>query len=233
METNSLAYRAAMYTILARLLAYPDKNLKKFCRTALKIQGLQEKTKIILSKREGEKLTDIQEQYVATFNHTQSESPLYETYYTYTSPFQQASELADISGFYNAFGLKLDLRTVERADHISIQLEFMAFLLLRLSTETANSEATAVIEAAIKKFVAEHLGRWAPALGEMIRAKSESKTYSQIGAILSEFTAEEIKLLGVNPAKLRGIDSRTFAGEPEGGCFSCALNQTEGEQDEN
>lgn len=217
-----------MYAVLARLFAYPHENLKNYCRTALKINALPEKMKKLLSKYAAESLAAIQAQYVATFNHTQSETPLYETFYTYTSPFQQANELADISGFYGAFGLKLADTNVERHDHISTELEFMSFMILRIANEN-DPEKRGVLEDAAKKFLNDHLGRWAPVFGEMLATKGRGGLYAELGALLKEFAEEEDRRFGINPKKLRGIDARVFSGEPEGGCFSCQLNQNGGE----
>ena len=60
------------------------------------------------------------------------ECPPYETeYHPSSEPFFRSQEMADVAGFYRAFGLETAQAARERPDYLGLELEFMAFLLLK------------------------------------------------------------------------------------------------------
>ena len=67
-------------------------------------------------------------------------------------------QLADIAGFYRAFGVEVTPET-ERVDHISVELEFMHLLALKeaLAEAQENLEGVAICRDAARSFLREHL----------------------------------------------------------------------------
>lgn len=83
-------------------------------------------------------------------------------------PFARPPGLADIAGFYHAFGLRLGEEHPTAPDHIATELEFMsllarkqAYAALRAHDDPADwAERAAITHDATRAFLAEHLGRW-------------------------------------------------------------------------
>ncbi len=93
--------------------------------------------------------------------------PPYETSYGQTVQGMPVSGgnpqlLADIAGFYRAFGFE---PRGERPDHLACQLEFVALLCVKEAHArlTGQGEAAAVCGDARAAFLAEHLRPWLPA----------------------------------------------------------------------
>lgn len=107
-------------------------------------------------------LADLHSAYVELFGHLRAgPCPPYETEYTSQHDFVKNNDLADLMGFYCAFGL--DLAGGERPDYIGVELEFLHFLALKevIAHQQGKAEGVAVSLDAQKKFLSDHLGRWA------------------------------------------------------------------------
>jgi TorA maturation chaperone TorD len=164
------------------------------------------------------------------------ECPPYETWYCpQTFSIYRSQHLADISGFYRAFGVEPSTDRPERADFVGIELEFMAWLIQKelhaRSTRGPDSEEVATCRDAQRSFLKDHLAWWAPAFALALRKVAdgisderelETPTRSALGAfgkLLAAFIAIERALLGVAaPTQLvqpAGTD------EDSPGCAEC------------
>lgn len=100
--------------------------------------------------------------------------------------------LADISGFYLAFGLAHAKETGERPDHLRCELEFVAMLLVMLAkAEQSAREDQEVTLGALQSFLADHLGEWL----ESFCARMESTTSLPLYAHLAEFSTSLLRNL--------------------------------------
>jgi TorA maturation chaperone TorD len=163
------------------------------------------------------------------------ECPPYETeYYPAEDTFFRSQQLADIAGFYRAFGLEPSRVRPERPDHVALELEFMAFLLAkrRLAAapvaEVADASATCqraekieVCDEAIKKFFRDHLAWWLPSFAAGLRKKAGSGFYAELGHALAAFVPLERGRMDVAAARLPLRADIIEQPEEQSGCAGC------------
>ena len=166
------------------------------------------------------------------------DTPPYEAEYGQAHIFQKTQTLADIAGFYRAFGLETAAGSHERVDHVSVELEFMHFLCIKEAHALENRHPVsriAVCREAQSKFLLEHLCRWAPGLARRLRARAGGTPYAGLSELLASFLAGESRALGLEPAEIAGPDvveqlaqgSHTEAGTERSGCeAACGFGRT-------
>jgi TorA maturation chaperone TorD len=138
--------------------------------------------------------------YVRLFGHSlRGRVCPYEIEYGKREPILQAQELSDVSGFYRAFGLEASSSTIERWDHIAVELEFVELLSTKeaYALETRQDEMFEVTRHALKRFVREHVGFFGIALGGTLEREDPDGFYGGIGGLLVSFLSEISRELGV------------------------------------
>ncbi len=148
--------------------------------------------------------------------------------------FQRSHALADVSGFYRAFGLQLSAQHPDRPDHIVLELEFMAFLigLQRQAIEDNSAdheEQAAICGDAQQRFLREHLAWWAPAFSRLMWRENGNGFYAAVGTMLAALMAAERSLLNV--AATSGSVQPSTLERPEE-CEGCLLATGEHNIDE-
>ncbi|MBF0342997.1 MAG: molecular chaperone TorD family protein [Nitrospirae bacterium] len=98
----------------------------------------------------------------------------------------QQAELADIAGFYRAFGLDVASTTPERVDHIATELEYIHVMALKEATALINNDAenACIVVDAQRKFINDHLGRWVDKFKERLIQNPISEFYATLGEML-------------------------------------------------
>ncbi len=91
--------------------------------------------------------------------------------------------LADITGFYNAFGFKLSEKATEKADHLTGELEFVAMLLVMLA-QTQDEEALRTTHHALNSFSFDHIGEWLPMFCERLTEATSLSFYQHLAKLL-------------------------------------------------
>lgn len=100
----------------------------------------------------------------------------YETEYCHWSdPTYRAQQMADIAGFYHAFGVEPSERRPERCDHVSLEIEFVAFLLQKTTRadHEDGTEPAGVCRAALRNFLKDHIVWWVPTFARCIERRVE------------------------------------------------------------
>jgi len=124
--------------------------------------------------------------------------PPYEGSYE-LDPFRQTRQMADVAGFYRAFGAEVGGPASERADHAGTELEFLAFLGLR-RIEAADAgrddEATRCSEIEAS-FLTEHAGRWLPVFFAGLADRAPDSFHHALGRIGGRVVAAELEARGL------------------------------------
>lgn len=155
------------------------------------------------------------------------ECPPYETeFQPNDDAFFRAQEMADVAGFYQAFGVSLGGRPQERPDHLAIELEFAA-LLLRLERLAPDGEGrpetderARICREARAAFVRDHLAWWVPSFSLALRHKAQTGIYERLGRLLAAFLPVERHSLAIQAPALP-IRQPTLTPPPEE-CAGCA-----------
>jgi TorA maturation chaperone TorD len=138
--------------------------------------------------------------YDAVFGHTlRGKVCPFETEYGNGPVFQQAQELADISGFYLAFGLGSSVGSSDRLDHVACELEFLDFLSLKeaCALEQGETEMLFVTRHALRKFLKDHIGRFGIAFGSSLAREDAGGLYGMLGVLCATFLRAQCRWLGV------------------------------------
>ena len=138
--------------------------------------------------------------YRALFGHTaRGIVAPYETEYGNEALFQQPQELGDLMGFYRAFGLAVRLDRHERADHISCECEFLAFLAMKEAYALEHHDP-AMLEDTLKAqrlFLRDHLGRFLPTFTQQLGREHAAGFYAKLADLCLRFVSQETDRLGV------------------------------------
>jgi putative dimethyl sulfoxide reductase chaperone len=148
------------------------------------------------------KIDDLRSDYIDIFDRSQATNPLYESDYGQNQAMAKGHELADIAAFYHAFGLEFDSenKTKEMLDHVSIELEFYAYLLAKQEFLKAGNDLDGVdiVYDARKKFMKDHLGRFVSVIASRPGVKIH-KFYSAVFRWCSRMIKLECENLDVEP----------------------------------
>jgi TorA maturation chaperone TorD len=154
------------------------------------------------------------------FGHTiSSDCPPYEAEWGRGDAFQHAQRLADVAGFYRAWGVREASARRERPDHAAAELEFAGFLAWK-EAAAAEAEQAQIAREARQRFHKEHLGRFGPAFAAQLEKRSGYGPYLAAARALAALLEAERRALGI-AAPEPGIAPRVPEERPEGACFEC------------
>ena len=157
--------------------------------------------------------------------------PPYETeYYPSQDTFGRSQQLADVAGFYRAFGIELAQSVRERSDHLALELEFMAFLLLKKRMtyaagghDLAADEQASICEQAHRDFFRDHLAWWVPAFAANLRRKVHDGYLHALAEVLATWVPAECRRLEIHTVLRPTQPERIEEPEEQSGCAACLL----------
>lgn len=222
MSKENAFRRAQVYGFLAEAFLYPRENWtedSKLVQSIIRSLGWFDIDLEIPSIS----LSDLQSTYRKTFGVAGSVS--YETEYGLPHEYRQSQELADIAGFYRAFGFILDGSVRERPDHIAVELEFMQILALKeaYAMETGIHEHNEICVDAQAKFLQDHLGRWIGLFAQSVAHNATDSLYVPFAQFAVAFVFADAERFGLKLEQPTRDDTHHTPFDPDFSCATCKV----------
>lgn len=175
-------------------------------------------------------LTELQAAHRRAFGLTGS--LCYETEYGLPHEYRQSQELADIAGFYRAFGFNVGGAVRERPDHAAAELEFMHILTLKevYALNNGRIDQAEICVDAQRKFLRDHLARWLGWFQQRLRQAQVAGIYAALIDLTAAFVAAEADRLGAQPEPRRVSEVRPTPFDPDFSCGACLAAEAAKEQ---
>ncbi len=201
---ETLEIRARYLSLASALVGYPDDTA---CATAMDIKELPAPETAaqacLEAMREPSSRTSLRHAYIDLFDRGKGRTSLYESEYGRMRGAAKGQTLADVAGFYRAFGLSLAPDVADALDHIAIELEFYALLLTKEAalSRASDDEGVEIVRDARAAFLREHLGAFANALASSASAQGHT-IYGPLFRWTADLVTHECTDLGVEAARL-------------------------------
>ncbi len=147
----------------------------------------------IAQRPEAELLEEMAVEYTALFLGPGGHISPHESVHAETSGVLWGQSTGEVKRYIESAGFAYDPECHGLPDHISVELEFMA----ALAGEEAQAFRDADYSAASnclkyqKEFLADHLGKWAPAFCRQVTERAEHPFYRGIARLTAEFLKAE------------------------------------------
>lgn len=213
-------HQAFLYQFLSLAFSYPEdealnkleESLEDLAQSLGILQVSYDAASLgpVLTEARG-RLLDLQGEYNSLFA-TSVKAPAWETAYELDKTARRAVELADIEGFYRAFGLNLTAPI--EPDNLVAELEFLAVLLQKqlYALHQGSQEGAEICQDAHRKFLTDHLGRWYEVFVRRLHETSEDPYYRCMGGLLRAFLEKETEDLKTQLRKLSHYPLETLQG---------------------
>ncbi len=216
--------RAAAYGLIAHGFRYPDGETLSTLIDPLrwehwpgvlqKVDGqteesLQSFQDAVMAFADGpdDARRELPQRYDDLFGHAvRGRCPAFEMEYGRHEIIRQASDLADLAGFYRAFGLEIAVDENGRPDHITAECEFMSALCSKEALAHAEENETniEICLDAERTFLRDHLARWLPALAHRVEEADADGLFGALARFANAFVKAECSRFDIHagPATL-------------------------------
>jgi putative dimethyl sulfoxide reductase chaperone len=233
---QGLLGRAAVYELLSLAFSYPDADWRDQVLASIEdISGhdtaeamnLHEGLAALAEALAVESDDAIAVEHIRLFAGEVVCSP-HETEYT-RDAFAKARRLADIAGFYHAFGLKVAADKPGLPDFVATELEFMGFLAKKQAFAAVQGwdENEEICADAQRAFLESHLACWLPAFCAAL-SEVGSEFFQAAAALAVSFVTIDARLSDASPRPM--IARSTLPEDAE--AFTCGLADSAAELDE-
>lgn len=203
-------WRSATYRVLALAFSYPEPEMLEQLRVDLEDlcahrltaeQGLMPAAAALAEAARSAAAPELGARHNELFGGEVACSP-YETEYEFDA-FAKARQLADIAGFYRAFGLKAATDDgAAPADFVATELDFLAHVALKLAYAAGQGwdERAAVTREAGRAFLEDHAGQWLPLFCRtLVTIEDVDAFYGAAACLCDAFIHQEIEYHGARP----------------------------------
>ena len=117
----------------------------------------------------------------------------------------QPFDIADLNGFYAAFGFALNQNAPSPPDYLGTEAEFLSLLHLKKAIALSKRQLASaqIVDRAMARFLEEHLGRWVGAFDAALREAGAASPYAGLGALLRRAVAADCARVKVKPRLAR------------------------------
>lgn len=209
--------RRAAYTLISCGFQYPDRKLVDSLSDPLRwstwpeilsrcapetekpLTAIRAALRVGSNRSTGDTSMEVssrQEAYYRLFGHAvRGRCPPYELEYGRSEIIHLASVLADVAGFYAAFGREIGDHAEDRADHLTIESEFMALLYEKeaYAIAQADPDHQDISVRAQRDFLKDHLARWLPAFTHRVQQVDPQCFYGLLSRFASAFVSAECR----------------------------------------
>ena len=224
---NALLEKAFIYRFLSIGFDYPsEESIKALLGSLGELSSCAEKLGIPLNteglkaqiKDSLERINDVKGDYVRLFEGNPL-VPIRETSYELDKSARRAMEMADLLGFYTAFGVQP--REGIEPDRLSAELEFLSFLYQKLYhlKNSQDREGTEITETAITEFLKNHIGRWYELFYDTLLQTDVNGFYMNLADFLKIFLDNETRNLSDLKKLTRLVRERI----EQGSSFECGF----------
>ncbi|MHC4990236.1 MAG: TorD/DmsD family molecular chaperone [Planctomycetota bacterium] len=195
--------RAVLWRHVARGFSPPGIDPRRALEDETERRGLQAAVERLgLTAYEPGPTVGLETRFAELFGHTVRATVCpYETEYGAGRVFQQTQELADLRGWYVAFGLERREDAVERADHIGVECEFAGFLCRKEALALAGNdgEQLEIGRLAYRRFLRDHLARFGMAVTVRIEKVDGDGFYGRLAGLCRRLLLAECRRLDIEP----------------------------------
>ncbi|MFU8869707.1 TorD/DmsD family molecular chaperone [Natronococcus sp.] len=232
-------HRARLYKLASMAFDRPDEEFEEVLLSGTFEQQLLESAAVLENEELEEHATAVAEaaptdedvvdelysEWAGLFGFEEGgDIQLYQIEYSPGTLVTSTDVLADISGFYKAFGLSMEDENRERADHLCIQLEFLSHLALQTAYLENEGDETGVevVTDAQGSFLEDHLGRWTGRFRETLDEEADVEFYRALATLVDSLVGDDTDRFGVEPKEFEETPPSPLEGLNDGeGDFRC------------
>lgn len=205
-------HRSRLYSLVSLALDRPGEEHRRVMDDGVFFEHLSESAAIYGGPDVRRAAEDVTERFAGVSRHRREWASLfgieegvtvspYELTYLPGPLMTTVRKLADIKGFYRAYGLRIADSERDRGDHVVFQTEYLGHISLREATlrDEGDTEGVHIVTETRKSFIEDHLGRWYWRFTEEVSKHDDEGFYASIAALLATILEREIELLDADP----------------------------------